>query len=354
MNTEETILYIRDNTGAMREWAISSVANKIIIRHGQIGGSMQYQTEVISEGKASRSMDEQVMSRMASRISKQRDKGYVSNWNKAVHLKATNTLGLPKPMLAKKIADVKNIDYEGAIVQPKFDGNRCLIYCENGINKAYTRNGKPIDSITHILQDIEMEEGTILDGELYCHGHPLQTIVSWVKRRQEATLKLKYHVYDVIIDLPYNARSNILRQLSFGNSISPVYGTIIRDYDDLIRLFRTYRSTGYEGAILRWGDQGYEDGKRSKSLVKVKHWEDDEFEVLDVISSKDYWGVLVCGIPNGEYFTVSAPGTMGEKTEILLNKENYIGKMVTVEYANLTQDGIPFHPVAIHFRDEIQ
>lgn len=351
MIIEETTLYMRDNKGAMREWAISAVGGSITIRHGQVLGSMQYQIETISEGKAARSLEEQTQSRVDSRISKQRDKGYINDFDLASQSRATNTLGLPKPMLAHKIRDVKNIDFTNAVVQPKFDGNRCMIYSDGITNRAYSRNGKPVESIDHILDDIVMSEGDILDGELYCHGESLQTIVSWIKRKQADTLKLKYHFYDMISPMPYLFRSNKMREIPHGEFIIPVYGDYCQSLEEAMMYFNKYRKQGYEGAILRWSDAGYEDGKRSKSLVKIKSWEDAEFMVTDIFASADNWGILECITPEKIYFRVSAPGDISQKIEILSNKSNYIGKWVTVEYANLTKDGIPFHPVAKMFRD---
>ena len=352
---EETVLYIKDNTGALREWGIKYDEGEIVIRYGQQGGAMQYQTEVVDEGKASRSLDEQIDSRIDSRINKQLDRGYVRSMAVALSRdRPLNSLGLPKPMLAHPIDKVKGINYEDAIVQPKFDGNRCLIYCKDGVNRAYSRNGKPVETIDHILQDIDLEEGMILDGELYCHGHSLQTIVSWIKRKQEQTMLLKYHLYDVVIpELAYKERSQFIRTLPLGESISPVYGDSISSHEALYKAFRVYREQGYEGAILRWGDTGYEDGKRSKSLVKIKEWLDSEFLVEDIIASADGWAILACRTKGGDVFRVSAPGTMEEKKQVLNNRSEYIGQLVTVEYANMTRDGIPFHPVAKTFREDI-
>lgn len=360
MITKETILYIRDNTGSLRVWAISSSGHMMTIRYGQVGGSMQYKTEVVREGKATRTVGEQMMSRMASRISKQRDKGYVNSQLQALENKATNALGLPKPMLAQKIQDVKNIDYSIAVIQPKFDGNRCIICKNGGVTYGYTRNGKLIYSIKHIFDDIELDEGMYVDGELYAHGESLQTIVSWVKREQENTLKLKYHMYDVVSPLPYIERSDLLRGIPIGDSISLVTGAPIDSYDVIPAYFRSYREQGYEGAILRWGNSGYEDGKRSKSLVKIKRieaegYEEKEFRVIDVHASKDGWAILECFIPTWQSttFRVSAPGTIEEKIEILNQAFHYLGKYVTVEFANYTEDGVPFHPVAIRFREDV-
>jgi DNA ligase-1 len=351
MIIEETVLYMKDNTGAIRVWAISCNDDKITIRHGQVGGSMQYRTEHVAEGKAARSLEEQIVSRINSRISKQRDRGYTSDFDYALQNRPTNTLGMPKPMLAHKLKDVKDIDYTNAVVQPKFDGNRCIIYSDGITNRAYSRNGKPIEAIDHILDDLVLSEGDILDGELYCHGYPLQTIVSWIKRKQAHTLKLKYHFYDIVMDMPYLFRSNKMRNIIHGESIIPVYGDYCQSLEEAMMFFNKYRKQGYEGAILRWSDAGYEDGKRSKSLVKIKSWLDEEFLVIDIASSADNWAILICAIEGGATFRVSAPGSIPEKIEILANKDNYIGKEITVEFANYTKDGVPFHPVAKAFRE---
>jgi hypothetical protein len=106
---------------------------------------------------------------------------------------------------------------------------------------------------------------------------------------------------------------------------------------------------GYEGLILRTNDTGYEAGKRSKSLVKIKKWLDGEFLVTNIVPSVDGWAVLEC-THNGGFFRVSAPGTIDNKFEIMMDKENYIGRYVNVEFFEWTNDGIPFHPVAKYFR----
>ncbi|RLC99269.1 MAG: hypothetical protein DRI46_09770 [Chloroflexi bacterium] len=345
MDTTETTLYIRDNTGSIREWAIKAIDDLITIRYGQMGGSMQYQYERVSEGKASRSLDEQIMSRMASRISKQRDRGYVNSLDK-VKDKTTNLLGLPKAMLAHKLRDVKDIDFEGAYYQHKYDGNRCMITNQDGVNIAYSRNGKRVESIEHILQDIQLAPGEIIDGELYCHGYPLQTIVSWIKRKQENTIMLKYHMYDMVMDAPYAERLHHLDLIEYGQNIEIAPTTRIISLEEAMSYFRSSRDMGYEGGIIRWGEKGYEDGKRSKSLVKMKEWHDEEFKVIDIHESADGWGILECILPDSTTFRVSAPGSIPEKVHVLNNRDQYLDRNITVEYAQLTKDGIPFHPVA--------
>jgi ATP-dependent DNA ligase len=110
---------------------------------------------------------------------------------------------------------------------------------------------------------------------------------------------------------------------------------------------------GYEGLIIRQGEYGYEDGKRSRSLIKVKKCFDDEFLVVDIHESVDGWAILECAVDNEETFRVSAPGSMADKFYVALSKDEYIGRFVTVEYFEITNAGKPFHPVAIGWKEEL-
>ena len=61
---------------------------------------------------------------------------------------------------------------------------------------------------------------------------------------------------------------------------------------------------------------------------------------------------VVCqDLKTGKQFNSNIKGTFEWYKELLDNKDNYIGKLVTVQYANLTPDGIPRFPFAIAFRD---
>lgn len=345
-------MYCRDNNGAIREWSIHRDEFDIVIRHGVMGGSMQEKRESVTEGKGGRDLDEQIMSMMASRIHRQLDKGYVNSVHR-VGDKATNALGLHKPMLAQPLKNVKAIDFKDAFIQHKFDGNRCLVTKHKGEIIAYSRNGKRQMNIEHILDELRHQifEGETFDGELYCHGQSLQTIVSWIKRKQENNIKVRYHIYDVITNSPYKERFARLEKLFKGRYFEVVPTYRVDSLEAVQSFYRAARAEKYEGAIVRWGSFGYEDGKRSKSLVKVKGWIDEEFVVMGIMPSKDGWARLKC-YKDGNLFTVSAPGSMPEKYEVMENVDKYIGRPVRVEYAFLTKDGVPFHPVATDWRNK--
>lgn len=350
MNVYKT-LYAKDGKGAIRQWEIGVENDKIKIKFGQVGGSMQSKFEEVPEGKASRNRLQQFESRMQSRINSKIDAGYVESIEEASKNKRTNSAGLLKPMLAQPLKNIKKADYSNAFVQYKYDGNRCLITNQGGELIAYSRNGKIINTIDHILDNIYLPEGETIDGELYCHNTPLQTLVSWIKRKQDNTAKIQFHAYDLISDDPYSSRLEMLRDLELHGNAHLVPTWEVESFEEIQELFHTARLLGYEGSIVRLDDCGYEDGKRSKSLIKIKSWIDGEFKVIDIHKSADNWAILECLFEGGKTFRVSAPGSIIAKENVWNNREYYFGLYVRVEYAQLTKDGIPFHPVAIDWRN---
>lgn len=346
-----TRLFTKDNKGAIRVWEISQDDQDIVIVYGQLGGSMQEKREYVPFGKASRTLQEQINLQINSRISRQKDKGYVDTIEKAQQ-GAKNTLGLLKPMLAQRF-DRVNVNLNNVFLQHKYDGNRCIITKKNGILVPYSRNGKVIPAdLSHITDGLDLDEGQYIDGELYCHGEKLQTIVSWIKRTQKDTARLKFHAYDMISDKDYNTRLHDLADIVGLHPNIQVAPTVrATGIEEVMTYHKRSISNGYEGTIIRLNDFGYEDGKRSKSLLKLKSFLDAEFKVIDIHESKDGWAILECITEDGKNFRVTAPGSMEEKTDILNFADEYIGQQVNVEYAQLTKDGVPFHPVATGFRN---
>lgn len=356
----EVRLY-RKNAGSLGTWRIWQDGDKVRIAHATVmGGSEVFHEETITTNLSGRTLQEQIDLRMRARISRMRDRGYQDSPELA--LKHTgNQLGLERPMLAHPIERVNNVDYAGAVLQKKLDGHRCLVTRQNGELIAYSRQGKRIDTIDHILEPLSerIPEGTTIDGELYCHGQTLQTLASWIKRRQSATASLYFVVYDLISSERYVERhrelSSILSGVTTG-APGKIVALPFRDYqgpEETSEYFREVRGQGFEGLMVRLDRRGYEAGKRSSALLKVKEFHDDEFEVIGFEQSKTGWAVCICRTKSGAIFNVSAPGSVPDKQRIWEERLQYIGRHLTVEYSFLTSDGIPFHPVATRWRVDV-
>jgi len=347
-------LYYKDATGGIRVWQIRAENFQIIMEHGVLGGSVQSKFESVPYGIGGRTRQEQLCSRFNSRIKSKIDKGYTHNIDDAKAHKPTNQLGLLKPMLAARFDKCKNIDYKGSLLQYKYDGHRCVVTKQNGDVIAYSRNGNLINSIDHILDGIEIEEGQFLDGELYIHGMKLQKISSLIKRPQEDSKLLKYFVYDLISSDTFHHRFLDLNEIKLGKYVEIAKTWPVMNPSDIPSLLDCAIADGYEGLILRLDGAGYKDGKRSKEVIKIKKFFDDEYIVIGVLESVDGWGRLKCLMKSGKVFYTSAPGNMEQKIHVARNPCDYIGKMVSVKYAGFTSDGKPFHPIATDWRNKAQ
>ena len=168
------------------------------------------------------------------------------------------------------------------------------------------------------------------------------------------TRKLWYVCYDLMSPETFQERySELTSILKFTEGRPcPVKLLPCRPYegnDKMWEFFHESKGQGFEGLILRTDDKGYQAGIRSSSLIKIKEFEDMEVTVLDIVPSADGWGICECVTDSGKKFSTSAPGSIPEKTEALVNKHKYVGKRLTIEFSMLTLDGVPFHPNALRW-----
>lgn len=355
------ITLYRKNANGIGYWRIWTQTNVIYIAHATtIGSTEVVHTETVFKGLAGRSLDEQINSRINSRVSRMRDKGYKDTVVQAQDSN-TNQLDLCRPMLAQSIDSVSSINFKDSVIQAKLDGHRCLITKQDGKIIAYSRQGKEITSISHITNALKdkLPEGCTLDGELYVHGTPLQTLASWIKRKQPDTLGLNYVVYDLISNDSYIDRYDELVDMLSTVDTESAGKIQVLPYKPFVSMEETckdldkVRSHGFEGLMLRLSGRKYESGKRSSSLLKVKKFYDGEFECVDIEPSREGWGICVLKTEKGQLFKTSAPGSIPEKINQLRFKNQFIGKKLTVEYSQLTNDGIPFHCSALRWRKDI-
>lgn len=343
----------RKNALGIGVWSIWSEADTIYIAHSPvIGGAMIQHSEVVLQGRQGRSIEEQVQSRINSRISKQRDKGYVDSADDAAK-GAFNQLGLTPPMLAQVYGG--STGGRPAWLQKKLNGLRCLITRQDGQLIAYTRRGKQLSAITEILEEADkfVQEGMTVDGELYIHGTPLQIIQSYVKRRQANTGKILYVMYDQMDGGRFSDRHDALL-----GAVKAVEGLKrchvlpkIEYVDEETRAveFAKARENGFEGLMVRIDMYDYEPNVRSASLLKDKAKFDTEVIVKDIVLSDKGNPVCIVDYKDKE-FRLSPPGSHADRFKAYENRTKHIGQLLTIEYREFTNDGIPFHAVATNWR----
>ena len=349
----------RKHANGIGTWRIWQDGLTIRIAHATVQGGQEVEhAEAVTTNASGRSLQEQIDLRLRSRINRQYDRGYTESLEEALQGN-TNQLGLPLPMLAQPIKKVKRASRPDDVLQLKLDGHRCLATKQDGRIILYSRRGKLITlpHISEFLQD-RIPEGTFTDGELYHHGTKLQTIGSWIKKAQPESKFLKYFCYDLISRDTYLDRYQELSDLlpAWGDSESPVRVLANVPYttdEAQAALFAKAKLNGFEGLIKRTNDKPYEDGIRSNSLLKIKEREDCEVAVEGIERSKQGVAVCICRTDAGKIVRPTAPGTHAEKQHVLDHPGEYIGRRLTIEFSMLTEDGVPFHPVAREWREDI-
>jgi DNA ligase OB-like domain len=63
--------------------------------------------------------------------------------------------------------------------------------------------------------------------------------------------------------------------------------------------------------------------------------------------------VFHCEVAPGKTFKCKLVGRLDDLEQYLREPDKWLGKMVTVQYQNLSADGIPRFPVALRFREDV-
>ncbi len=312
--------------------------------------SVPYEAKPKNIGKKNESSAQhQAESEFDSIVQKQCDKGYHE-----ANVVATRLLA---PMLAQKFNERKHKLVYPVSVQPKYNGQRHLY---NG-RIAWSRGGKLV--IPQIYQHLEFDtQNNTIDGELVLPGNvPLQeTRKATAKFRPNVSCTLKYYVYDLVDEnIGFTQRYAKLFALLNNKDIkiptdvilAPTY--LANDEAEVMLYHKNFKAAGYEGIIIRNDGEGYHIGHRSNQLQKYKEFVDSEFEIIGVRSGEgSFEGCAIFILVNEEglKFECNPEGTMEHKRELYLQKEELIGKWLTVRYQDLSNAGIPLFPIGVDVR----
>lgn len=401
-------LYKLSKVGKVLEWTICWDDVSYWTFNGEKGGAKVTSAPTFVEqknvGKSNEtSLSEQVINEVNSKIQHQIDGGYTEELPTGERRFEVSLAEKYQDRIKKGKADYPYI------VQPKLDGIRCYIKCEpdpetavTHINK-YSRNHKQFKSVqfakTAIIDAIFAKyPDIILDGELYDHElkDNFNKIVSLVRKSKpteadllEVQKLIRYNCFDCYIpsqpDLTYTERNSKLLEVAqslsddelegdsfrlvmscgiVGNTvqewrdITDYSAVMANNHDDVETYIQKYTDEKFEGVMLK-KDTAYFFG-RDKNLLKYKRFIDQEFEILDIEDGKgNKAGIganVVCAV-NGNKFKAGINGTVEYAKELFENKNNYIGKICTIKYQELTPEkedgtgGVPRFGKMVSIRD---
>lgn len=373
-------LYKRTKTGKAQYWKVeieNDNAYPVIVKEsGQLGtDSPIIHREGVTEGKQKRSLFEQAQFQACSDWKRKKDEGYKSledlgigdidstvgllqdYLNKYLPKFNTDSSGNIKPMLATDWKKVKKIEYP-CYCEPKLDGVRCLMIVGEQTVTFLSRSGKIYNTLMHLENEVlGTVKNVVLDGEIYSDELTFQEIVSAVKAYKPITEKLHFRAYDIVTDNQMSERHGVLDETLHSISSKFVTGIdtqIVHKEQDVIDLHNKFVTEGYEGAMLRMFDGSYEQGTRSRKLLKVKEFDETEFDFLSFEKGqRDEDLIAVCGSAHGK-FKAKMVGTRTQK-ELLYNEFLGDGRKdlgsITIKHFGCTEDGLPRFPIGKSIRD---
>jgi len=350
----EKTLYKKDSSGKIRYLKLSTDGTFLVQESGVVDTLNPIINRSACEPKNvgktnATTAEEQALSELQSKWTEKKRLGYFDSPQEAMQLGGDIFL---LPMLAKDYKkESKKVKYP-CYCQPKLDGMRGIgLY----MNVFMSRTGKIVDTIKHISIPTHLDYP--LDGELYAHEISFQENMKLIKKYVEGeTEKIKYHVYDLVADLPFEERYNLLKDcVKDCPNIELVPTYYITSEEELLQFHQQFISEGYEGTMVRHSEEGYQVNKRSSQLLKFKDFLDEIYEVIDVIPSeaRPEQGIVVC--KSGEQiFNCGMKFSHAEREDILRNREEYIGLKAEIRFFEYTDGGLPRFPVCVGFRSTFE
>jgi len=340
-------IYKKDSKGKLRVYETFTEGDELVQRTGLVDGNLVENRVTCKPKHIGKSNEttgkEQAVLEMESRLKKKLREGYFDTITQAMEEVVI------LPMLAKDYKkESKKVKFP-CYGQPKLDGMRALV----NQNSMISRKGVKIDTMDHILTETSSVSEVVLDGELYAHGISFQENMKLIKKYRPGTSEnVKYHTYDCVLDIPFWDRYTLMCDAVAGlSTIEVVETTVLHSEEELKKYHSENISKGYEGTMVRWGDEGYKVNGRSSNLLKYKDFIDEVFEVVDIIPAerRPEQGMVLCK-SGAHTFKATPKMSTSDKEDLLKNKDQYIGKMAEIRFFEYTDGGLPRFPVCVGFR----
>lgn len=359
-------LYTKGKLGELRFWEVAAVGDKVVTVYGVVDGKavrVERKAKPKNVGRANATTAEQQAVKEAAADHKfMLDRKYSLTPEDARET-------VPLPMLANKFKDAKKITFP-VDVQRKYDGVRAMARWNGEKVELISRQGKLWERVPHLNEALEtiLPKGSEFDGEIYLHGMSLQQIGSVAKDLDHPdNPNLTYQVYD----MPTFAGDDTMPWSKRRVELESEFGMLeLKDLNGPIKLVETFTAEnaaqvqelhdrfvkeGYEGAIVRILTGLYEYGYRSNFLLKLKAFDDTEFEIIGFKESEGEPGLVkwICRNDiNDLTFETRPRGTHKDRRWLFQHGAEFVGKKLTVVHFGRYDSGLPHFPIGKAIRVE--
>lgn len=237
------------------------------------------------------------------------------------------------------------------------------------MDELYAKHG--VDDLLHVVLDGEIVSGSF------------NKTVSEVRRSDEAALDAEFHIFDILSaeeffagksEKTYEERLKYLADVhsAFTSEFFKVLPTYtVNSVGEIQSICANVMAKGLEGLIVKNPDGHYE-GKRSYNWLKIKAEETEDLKVVGVYNGEPgtkYEKVLGGLLVDRNGVTVRVGGGFSDKQRFefwdayerdLVNKVDpskgivgeLLGRLIEVEFHEVTPDGSLRHPRFKRFRDD--
>lgn len=374
-------LYKRTSTGAIQQWGITAASRGYYTEEGQVGGKITtsaiHTVEAKNVGKKNAtSVEKQAEIEAEAKWIKQNKRGYM------LTIADVDNTTFVKPMKGDKWKDRADEVTWPVQVQDKLNGVRC----QQVASRAYSTGGETFWTIPHIREVLapffKKYPDAFIDGEAFNYKlrkrlNRLTELVSVCYKEKDLTPELlaeskeivQLHVFDgwgfkgITKDTPWEERhaavAEVVKEMG-SEFVQMLPYVVVKDIEALMFKLRANRKVGGEGLMVRYGKCPFKSG-RSKYMLKLKHFDDAEFKVVDIQEGNADWKGcakrIVLELPKpatntGETtFAANIEGDREWLRKLYQNKETVIGKQATTEFQQWSEYGVPQIPWVRCIRD---
>lgn len=276
-----------------------------------------------------------------------------------------------------KVALAQKLDKEVLdktyVCSRKLDGCRCITIIKNQFDiKFFSRQGKEFDTLNTLKKDIEnlveigvISDNTVLDGEICITDEKgkedFQSVMKEIKRKDHTIQNPMYIMFDLLTldefnkgtsNKGYRERLNYLQTIYNDLSlINNKHLRVVEHFDYTPEEFKKWQQkvidNGWEGLIAR-KNVPYEN-KRSKNMLKIKSFQDEEFKVIGVEEGDAQ--ELINGVMHkikcvgsliveykGNKVNVGTGLSLEQRKRWYKHPEEIIGSTITVKFFEPTQN----------------
>ncbi len=371
MNKIFATLYKRTSKGQIQEWTIIATPEGFYVKEG-IKGMKITETKInhcepknIGKSNETTSQSQAILEAQA-KFDKKLKTGY------KLDIKDIDNNSYIEPMKAKKFREYQEDIVYPVAIEDKLNGICCTVDKRGGLSYK----GEKFYCINHILESatplIKKYPEIYLHGELFNYEYRnklnrIASLVSVNRKEKDITPEdesesekiVKLYVYDfygadgVTKDTPFIERKKALKEL-LKNNKSLIYldYELAHSLEDVEKALKKSKDNKWEGVMVKLLNGKYVH-KRSKEILKLKNFTDEEFEILDFEEGSGNWAGCCKGIicklnkpaTNGKTtFTSNMRGTEEELAHLWQTRDEHIGEFCTVDYQELSEFGIPLIP----------